>query len=347
MTLLTQYPKAKPLNQARTALWKVYLGLSIVLVLFITLLQNLLPADSTIYLVLFRDQWVHRMSQSTTLLLWTAGVALLIQQWIKNQREYNVFMLAAWVKATLNQAWQRDLMTQVMQGLKEYQGFLSIQIWHRSLSAYIDQQLNYEQKLQIADREKDQCYDKIDLTYRSVNTIIWLIPLSGFLGTVIGMSLTMGRFDQLFDVKESNELMQLADLSPAVQGLATAFDTTLLALALVIPLKIFTVLMQRKDDLLIQEIDELLGAGFIHTRPLLDLTALTEQSSRIQQELSQITQSLVQLNKNLKQNQWVEYTQHQYQWQDQMLQSQIQALNHLEQMHQHAKAPLIIKRVDT
>ena len=55
----------------------------------------------------------------------------------------------------------------------------------------------------------------------------------------------------------------------------------------------------------------------------------------------------MQLNHNLRQNQWVEYTQHQYQWQHQVLQAQMQALHHLEQMHQHAKAPLIIKRADT
>lgn len=63
-------------------------------------------------------------------------------------------------------------------------------------------------------------------SYALVRIIVWAIPILGFLGTVIGITLAVA------ELKPTN----LNEIGPVVAGLSVAFDTTALALALSIVL---------------------------------------------------------------------------------------------------------------
>ena len=87
-------------------------------------------------------------------------------------------------------------------------------------------------------RLADDAYDERDGDYGMVRTFIWAIPILGFLGTVLGITVALGSLD-LSQIETTSE--KLAD------GLKVAFDTTALALSLVFALYFAQFFVRRQD----------------------------------------------------------------------------------------------------
>ena len=87
-------------------------------------------------------------------------------------------------------------------------------------------------------RLADDAYDERDADYGMVRTLIWAIPILGFLGTVLGITVALGSLD-LTQIETTSE--KLAD------GLKVAFDTTALALSLVFALYFAQFFVRRQD----------------------------------------------------------------------------------------------------
>ena len=82
--------------------------------------------------------------------------------------------------------------------------------------------------------------------YGMVRTVIWAMPMLGFLGTVIGITLAIGKLSP-----ESLE----NSLTETIAGLTVAFDTTALALSLTIVVFFAMFLTHRKEDRLLDQVD--------------------------------------------------------------------------------------------
>lgn len=82
--------------------------------------------------------------------------------------------------------------------------------------------------------------------YGLVRTVIWAMPMLGFLGTVIGITLAVGKLSP-----ESLE----NSLTMVISGLSVAFDTTALALCLTIVVFFAMFLTHRKEDRLLEQVD--------------------------------------------------------------------------------------------
>ncbi len=83
-------------------------------------------------------------------------------------------------------------------------------------------------------------------SYGLVRTIIWAIPILGFLGTVIGITLAIAELNPKdFD----------ASIQAMTAALYTAFDTTALALSLSIPLVFAVFYMVRFESRLLEAVD--------------------------------------------------------------------------------------------
>ncbi len=128
-----------------------------------------------------------------------------------------------------------------------------------------------DELLEAARQAVDRAHDRVDDDYRALTAAMWLLPLSGFLGTVVGMAGAIASFDGVITGVGDD----LAALIPAVSGLAIAFDTTLLALALVVPLKLLEVGLEGRDKRLLERIERDLGAGYVQR---LDLAGLAQQT---------------------------------------------------------------------
>lgn len=90
----------------------------------------------------------------------------------------------------------------------------------------------------------------METSYALVQGFVWAIPVLGFIGTVLGLSGAIGKFSGV--LSDSGDISQITSaLKGVTAGLATAFDTTLVALvaALVIQM-LMTVLKKNEEEFL-------------------------------------------------------------------------------------------------
>jgi len=83
-------------------------------------------------------------------------------------------------------------------------------------------------------------------SYGLVRFVVWAIPIMGFLGTVIGITVAIANLSPT----------QLENISGVVAGLGTAFDTTATALALSMVLMFVQFLIDRSEQKLLGVVDE-------------------------------------------------------------------------------------------
>jgi len=79
-----------------------------------------------------------------------------------------------------------------------------------------------------------------------VRFVIWAIPIMGFLGTVIGITVAIANLSPT----------EMENITDVVAGLGTAFDTTATALGLSMVLMFTHFVVDRQEQSLLQEIDE-------------------------------------------------------------------------------------------
>jgi biopolymer transport protein ExbB/TolQ len=93
----------------------------------------------------------------------------------------------------------------------------------------------------------DEDAAKADADYGLVRLILWAVPMLGFLGTVIGITTALDSLD-LNTINESSRKLS--------EGLAVAFDTTGLAIALDVVLFFIQFVVYREENNLIGETDK-------------------------------------------------------------------------------------------
>lgn len=83
-------------------------------------------------------------------------------------------------------------------------------------------------------------------SYTIINGFTWSIPVLGFIGTVIGLSEALGKFGKVLE--SSGDLGALREsLKGVTGGLATGFETTLLALLFALIIQLMAVFMQKRE----------------------------------------------------------------------------------------------------
>jgi len=227
-----------PTPQRITSLVSLGITVAGVCLLFIT--AYLLGDEHGLYDFLFGGGKTHLMSQTCTSLLFFWGVGEVTRQLIQLKRE--------------------QLAIKSVKGTHTHENLSSntplTQIFSAEVKRGVHASQDYLEARDLVTATRDGILDQLASQERGVQAAMWLIPLSGFLGTVLGMSATIARFDELFNPAHGGKLLGLAELAPAIQGLSTAFDTTLLALALVIPLKLLLVYTQNTGEYLAQELEQ-------------------------------------------------------------------------------------------
>jgi len=89
---------------------------------------------------------------------------------------------------------------------------------------------------QLQSRDRTGSAEQVKVTFRNLiiplSYLTWLLPVSGFLGTVYGLSLAISPLGTLLT---ADGTLNAGAISSVLQGLNTAFDTTLVGLLGVIP----------------------------------------------------------------------------------------------------------------
>ena len=87
----------------------------------------------------------------------------------------------------------------------------------------------------------------VDTSYTILRGFVWAIPVLGFIGTVLGLSVALGSFgDVLSNAGEMSELKTA--LQSVTGGLSTAFETTLEGLVSALCIQMLMTGMQRKEE---------------------------------------------------------------------------------------------------
>ena len=114
-------------------------------------------------------------------------------------------------------------------------------------------QVNDVSAILRAQAENDE--DQVASSYTVVNGLVWAIPVLGFIGTVLGLSLAIGRFTQTLQAAGDLTLIR-ASLQGVTSGLATAFESTLVALTFTLILQLVITFQQKREMAFLDECND-------------------------------------------------------------------------------------------
>jgi biopolymer transport protein ExbB/TolQ len=104
-----------------------------------------------------------------------------------------------------------------------------------------------------AQSENDE--NQVASSYAIVHAMIWAIPVLGFVGTVLGLSIAIKKFTgALAATTDINQIKE--HLRDVTAGLSTAFETTLVGLAFALLLHLLSDLVQQKETDFLDECND-------------------------------------------------------------------------------------------
>lgn len=101
-----------------------------------------------------------------------------------------------------------------------------------------------------AQAENDE--SQADSSYGVLSGIVWVIPILGFIGTVIGLSGAIGGFGQVLN-SDANVSSLKTSLAPVTANLGVAFDTTFVALVLAMVIQLVMTILRKKEEQFLDE----------------------------------------------------------------------------------------------
>ena len=104
---------------------------------------------------------------------------------------------------------------------------------------------------EVLNSQSDIDANAVQSSYTILNVFIWAIPILGFVGTVIGISVAVSGIDMSGDIANVKE-----SLNTVTSGLATAFDTTLIALVMSMFVMFPTSSLQKAEEDMLNSVDE-------------------------------------------------------------------------------------------
>lgn len=114
----------------------------------------------------------------------------------------------------------------------------------------INDLLDYQSQIDLKKQES---------AYTLLHVFIWAIPILGFIGTVMGIGAAVSEFSVFIQTAEAGVSFgpqMRAALGGVTSGLAVAFNTTFLALVLVIPVMVLTSILNKNEEALLLDIEE-------------------------------------------------------------------------------------------
>jgi len=94
-------------------------------------------------------------------------------------------------------------------------------------------------------------------SYTVVRVFIWAMPILGFIGTVVGISLAVGDFSGFLSGDIDDLELVKRELANVSVGLSFAFNTTLLGLVTSLFAMLLTTYVQRREELLARGVEDL------------------------------------------------------------------------------------------
>lgn len=132
---------------------------------------------------------------------------------------------------------------------------------------YLESHADAQRTHELLRHQSDLDADTAAAGYRNVKLFIWAMPILGFVGTVLGISLAVGGFSNFLTTNLNiDDVSQVtSELGNVASGLSFAFDTTLLGLLAGLVANVFSSTVQKRDERFFTRLDEL-GLSIVANR---------------------------------------------------------------------------------
>jgi biopolymer transport protein ExbB/TolQ len=228
---------------------RVNTPLPILLALFLTLILYL-----TLFLA-FRETVVGRMMIDrgftpylmSFLFFWSLGI--IIFKWSKLQLQRRVLEIAVIppeLDFVLSVSTVDQVLSRIMKSVDDARNFVLFNRLFTVLS-------NLRNLGRVADVDEmlrsqaDLDESTLETSYTLLRGFVWAIPVLGFIGTVMGLSVAIGGFGDVLS-KTSDPTALASSLKEVTGGLSTAFETTLLALLLALTLQLLMTFLHKAEE---------------------------------------------------------------------------------------------------
>ncbi len=202
---------------------------------------------NTVYLrIFFYRSWY---VQSITTWLFCTAVLFVIFKYMRLKVERSILdnkvIIERLDSITLQHA--RDVLEKIPE---KYRDTISFRRISELLRGYIHREEVVRLNQELSRRDVEQ----IEGGHLVLNSLKQLVPVLGFLGTVIGLSLGMVNFSDVSETVGNIESLRVK-LKDLAASLSVAFDTTLLGLGYTIVLVLISSLLRRKEESFIADVD--------------------------------------------------------------------------------------------
>ena len=95
---------------------------------------------------------------------------------------------------------------------------------------------------------------RMESSYTVIRGLVWAIPVLGFIGTIVGLTMAIGEFQGVLDASGGEKMALVTELGKVIAGLQTAFVTTGEGLVAALVLQLGMVVIRRGDETLLDDI---------------------------------------------------------------------------------------------
>jgi len=211
------------------------------------LIVGSLDRESFLYLFFFRSWYV----QGVTTWLFGAALAFVILRfrWLKQEKRVLERKIAPERLTTITPDSAAALLEAIP---SKYRDSISFRRIGELLRGYLHGEEVVHLNQQISSRDVEQ----VETGHLVLNALRQLIPILGFLGTVVGLSRGMMQFPDITRTGASIDSLR-AVLRDFAASLSVAFDTTLLALSYSVVVVLLATILRHKEEAFVAEIDQI------------------------------------------------------------------------------------------
>lgn len=92
-------------------------------------------------------------------------------------------------------------------------------------------------------------------SFATLSGFLWAIPVLGFIGTVLGLAGSIGKFSELLE-QQSDVSGIIGSLKDVTAGLSTAFETTLVALLIALAVQLWVTAQKKAEEMFLDDCSE-------------------------------------------------------------------------------------------
>lgn len=228
-----------------------------------------IPFADTVAAMVLRPSNQYTMIPATLFFFGGAAVLMLKVRKLKfQQRALNLSAVPDEPEFVLTEATAATVLARIHSLVDHPRHFVLLNRIDRALSNLKNLgQVNDVSAILRAQAENDE--DQVASSYTLLNGFVWAIPVLGFIGTVLGLSMAIAQFTQTLQASADISLIR-SSLQGVTTGLATAFETTLIALVFALVLQLWITFIQKREMSFLDECNDYCHSHVVSKLRLVD-----------------------------------------------------------------------------